>query len=409
MTKYKNVTEYIEANWSRVVRECRKDKGELVGMPYPFTVPAVGRFESLYYWDTYFTNVGLILDGRASLAKNNTDNMLYLVDKFGFMPNSNARYHLDHSQPPFLSVMVRELYEYYSDRVWLMGAYEMLKKEYNYWMTERGTPIGLNRYDTNIDDREYLATRAPDYERRVQRRLSGDKTDIGRHYLATCESGYDCSTRFEFEIYNYAPVCLNSLMYAFEENMAYFATVLKKTKGETAAWRGHAETRRELMCKYMLDENGCFRDYNFVTKKKSKDFSSASVFPLFCGVADAENARCFVSCMSRLEAPYGILANEKNSISGNFQWGYPNGWACHQMMVVYALDKYGYAADARRIAEKYITVADRVFEKTQNLWEKYNVIDGNEKVEDEAQGGMPPMMGWTAGAYLYIKAYLNKQ
>ncbi len=409
MSKYKNVNEYIEANWDKVIRECRQDKGELVGMPYPFTVPAVGRFESLYYWDTYFTNVGLILDGRAMLAKNNTDNMLYLIEKFGFMPNSNATYHLDHSQPPFLSAMVRELYEHYRDKVWLGGAYEMLTKEYDYWMTERSTPIGLNRYDTNITDREYLATRAPDYEKRVKIQLPYDRADIGRHYLTTCESGYDCSSRFEFDIYNYAPVCLNSLMYALEANMTYFACELGKPLAEAKLWSERAETRKQLMNKYMLDADGCFRDYNFVTGKLSRDFSSASVFPLYFGLASAKNAFDFMAQLGRLEAEHGILANEKNDLEGNFQWGYPNGWAPHQMMTVYALDKYGYESDAKRIAKKYIDLVDRVFATTQNLWEKYNVIDGNDHVEDEAQGGMPPMMGWTAGAYLFVKSYLKNK
>ncbi len=408
MNKYNNVNEYIEANWDNVIRECRADKGELVGMPYPFTVPAVGRFESLYYWDTYFTNVGLILDGRAMLAKNNTDNMLYLVEKFGFMPNSNGTYHLDHSQPPFLSVMVKELYEYYGDKVWLSCAYEMLKKEYEYWMTQRSTPIGLNRYDTNITDREYLATRAADYEKRIHRELPHDRADIGRHYLATCESGYDCSSRFEFDIYNYAPVCLNSLIYALEANMAFFASELGKPESEADEWSCRAEHRAELMRKYMLDGNGCFRDYNFVTGKQSNDFSSASVFPMYFGLASEKNAADFMAQLSRLEAEHGVLANEKNDFEGNFQWGYPNGWAPHQMMIVYALDKYGYKTDAKRIAEKYIALADRVFKSTQNLWEKYNVIDGNEDVEDESQGGMPPMMGWTAGVYLYMQSYIRK-
>ena len=36
-------------------------------------------------------------------------------------------------------------------------------------------------------------------------------------------------------------------------------------------------------------------------------------------------------------------------------------------------------------------------------------MDGSNDVEDEAQGGMPPMMGWTAGAYLYAQSYLNER
>lgn len=406
---FASVNDYISFNWDSVIRECREGKEQLVGVPYPFTVPAVGYFETLYYWDTYFTNVGLMLDGRTELAKNNADNILYMVEKYGFMPNSNGTYHLDHSQPPFLSIMVREIYEYYGDKVWLSSAYEMLCREYNYWMTERITPIGLNRYDTNITDREYLATRAADYEERIHRKVSADRADIGRHYLATCESGYDCSSRFKFDIFNYAPLCLNSLLFALERNMAYFAKELGKSDEETELWNTRAENRKTKMKQYMLDENGCFRDYNYVTGKLSDDFSCISVYPLYVGMADEKNAADFMKQFHRLEASYGVLANEKNDFEGSYQWGYPNGWAPHQIMVIQGLDRYGYRTEAARIAQKYITLVDKVFSETEKLWEKYNVMDGSNDVEDEAQGGMPPMMGWTAGAYLYAQSYLKER
>ena len=406
--QFASVDDYISFHWDSVIRVCREDRDQRVGLPYPFTVPAVGYFETLYYWDTYFTNVGLIADGRAMLAKNNTDDMLYLVEKYGFMPNSNGTYHLDHSQPPFLSRMVRELYDFYGDKVWLSGAYAMLCREYTYWVTERSTPIGLNRYDTNIIDRAYLATRASDYEERIHLSLPGDRADIGRHYLATCESGYDCNSRFGTEIYNYAPVCLNSLLYGMETNMADFARILGKPESEAELWHRRAGERAERMRQYLRDENGVFRDYNFVTGQLSPDFSCASAFPLYAGLADGQEAAGFVSVLkTRLEAEYGVLANAKNDIPGSYQWGYPNGWAPHQLVVIQALDRYGYTADAKRIAGKYLALVDRVFAATGKLWEKYNVLDGSNEVEDEAQGGMPPMMGWTAGVYRYAQSYLK--
>ncbi len=407
--EFQTVNEYIEFNWDNVIRECPEDGDQIIGIPYPFTVPAVGKFETLYYWDTYFTNVGLMLCGREALAKNNTDNMLYLVEKLGFMPNSTGTYHLDHSQPPFLSVMVRETYEYYKDKTWLAGAYKTLCKEYEFWMTQRSTPIGLNRYDTNLTDREYLATRAPDYEERVHLKIPGDRAQIGRHYLGVCESGHDCTSRFQFDIYDYAPVCLNSLLYGMELNMAYFANELGKPQEEAELWISRAAARKERMETYLLDENGCFRDYNYVTGKLSNDFPCDSVLPLFVGLAEQKNAEAFLAQFDKLEAEYGVLANAKNNFAGSYQWGYPNGWAPQQMMVIAAFDRYGFKTEAARIAKKYILLIDRVFEATHKLWEKYNVVEGNCDVEDECHGGMPPMMGWTAGIYLYAQEYLRRE
>ncbi len=403
---YNSVKEYIAANWDAVIRVNREDKGQLIGLPYPYTVPAVGWFENLYYWDTYFTNVGLIIDGRAELAKNNTDDMLYLVNRFGYMPNSNGTFHLGQSQPPFLSIMVREVYEFYKDKVWLIGAYETLKREYEFWMTRRMTETGLNRYYSDHTDEE-VAPRAKHYEDRVKMPVDVDRTFLGRHYMATCESGHDCTSKYDFEIQNFNPVCLNSLLYALETNMAYFSDELGRGEGDM--WLERAASRKALMLKYMLDERGLLLDYNYVKGKHSRDFSAGSVLPLFCGLADEKIAADFVKNLDKLEAEYGLLANEKNDFPGNYQWGYPNGWACDQMMVVAALHKYGYKEEAKRFARKYINLADKVFAETQNLWEKYNVLEGSIDVASETEDGktMPAMMGWSAGVYLYCEQYLN--
>ena len=61
-----------------------------LGLPAPFSVPqAQGRtFMDLFYWDTYFTNLGLLSLGDIQQAKNNVDDILYLIDKYGYMPNA---------------------------------------------------------------------------------------------------------------------------------------------------------------------------------------------------------------------------------------------------------------------------------------------------------------------------------
>ena len=110
--------------------------------------------------------------------------------------------------------------------------------------------------------------------------------------------------------------------------------------------------------------------------------------------------------MDRLESEYGILTCEKNDAEGIYQWDYPNGWACLQYIAMVGLDRYGYKAEANRIAEKYIKLVDKTFDETGNLWEKYNVISGGLDVTNEYK--MPAMMGWSAGVYLAAADYLEK-
>ena len=65
---------------NKQIRENKKDDGTLIGLPYSYTVPCVdGAFQEMYYWDTCFTNVGLLLCDRLELAKNNTENMAYMI------------------------------------------------------------------------------------------------------------------------------------------------------------------------------------------------------------------------------------------------------------------------------------------------------------------------------------------
>lgn len=101
------VRDFIRTSWDASVQYNPADSQTLIGLPRPYTVPSVSQtFQELYYWDTYFTNEGLVRDGRLDLAKNNTEDMLYLVDRYGYMPNGSRTWYLNRSQPPFLCMMV---------------------------------------------------------------------------------------------------------------------------------------------------------------------------------------------------------------------------------------------------------------------------------------------------------------
>ncbi len=394
---------YIESHWDECIHTNMHDKGTLIGMPYPYTVPAVGHFDEMYYWDTYFTNKGLELSNRHAQAKCNTDNMLYLVNKYGFMPNGNRTYFLNRSQPPFLSLMVRDIYEYYQDPVWLSSAYQILKKEYQFWISKRTAAMGLAHYDSDMNSNEVEAA-AKELSKRLGIMPDLPLVQRARHFLSTAESGWDINPRWEMEGYNYAPVELNSLLYMFEINMAYFADVLKCDPENT--WQHKAESRRQLMFRLMENHDGLLLDYNYESGRQSQVFSCASLYPLFAGLAEERHAQAIVKHLNRLETDWGVLTCEKNNSLGRFQWDYPNGWACLQYIAIMGLDRYGYHEEARRIARKYVALVENVFAQTHNLWEKYNVVEGNINVSNEYD--MPAMMGWSAGVYLAALELLQK-
>ena len=141
------VKNYIKRAMPKTVREHIKDEDTLIGLPYPYTVPcAENHFNELYYWDTYFTNKALFALGQTEQAENNVKDVLYMIERYGYMPNGNRTYYTKQSQPPYAALMVDDVFHATSDLPFLKSAFVTLKKEYEFWMTERVTENGLNWY-----------------------------------------------------------------------------------------------------------------------------------------------------------------------------------------------------------------------------------------------------------------------
>jgi len=253
--------EYISSSWERTIRVNTQDDSTLIGLPKPYTVPSPeGMFQEMYYWDTYFTNKGLIADGKVELAKGNTENILYMVDRFGFMPNGSRTWYLNRSQPPFLSIMVADVFKATQDKEWLAQAWPTLEKEYTYWQEKHSTPVGLTRYSGGDAPQwlldEFVITGG---QRLGTDFLTEDLTQeehdrIGRNLTAEAESGWDFNPRFDRRCEDFCPVDLNSLMYAFEKNMSIFAVTLEKGDSIAQQWEALAQSRKERMMEYCFDK-----------------------------------------------------------------------------------------------------------------------------------------------------------
>jgi alpha,alpha-trehalase len=198
---------------------------------------------------------------------------------------------------------------------------------------------------------------------------------------------------------------VNANLYLCETILADFSKVLNND--EESAWRARAAERKQLILEYLWNERaGCYTDYDFVNRGKGNLVSCAALFPLLAGVATPEQAELVVHKMRTvLEYDHGLSTCEKRSWKFIYQWDYPNAWPPLQCLAIQALDRYGFKDDARRIAEKYVRTVIRNYDKTGDLWEKYNAVTGTIEVKDEYQ--MPRMMGWTAGVFVFVADYLN--
>ena len=408
----KEVREFIGSNWVNTIRFHPSDSATLIGLPKPYTVPSIsGKFQEMYYWDTYFTNVGLIIDGRIQQAINNVENMCYLVNRYGYMPNGNRIWFLGNTQPPYLSMMIKDIYTNTGDKEWLREVLPALLKEYNFWMTRRITPIELNRYSNQATDDSKLSS----YYSRAERLgsnykpdsalCSAEKLKAGSHCYAECESGWDFSPRFENHCEDFIPIDLNSNLYMYEKNFAFFNSELNAK--DALNWDSIAQKRSELINKYCYNANdGLFYDYNYTNNSQSKIISAGIYSALWSRLATKAQAEKIRESLKIIEFKYGIAACVPGERQYTYQWDFPNGWANLQYIAIAGLENYGYHSDARRIAKKYVEATVGNFNTTGNLWEKYNVTDGTIKVINEYE--MPTMMGWTAGVFVYSVDFLRK-
>ena len=377
-----------------------EDMGNRFGLPYPYTVPSPGDiFDCMFYWDTYFTNVGLIADGQIQQAIYNTDNIRHMIRRFGYMPNSTKAHHLGQSQPPFYYRMVSDIFAVTHDLNWLESQYDSIAAEYDFWMTKRIAPNGLNYYGKTLEpDDEELERRFQYAKTRFQGLACQDregKLATVRTVASLCESGWDCCYRFEFSGPDYNPVDLNALLYGLETSMADFSKLLGR--GEHQLWFNRAADRKMRMDELLYsNEKGFYLDWNFRKLHHSPVVSAASLFPLFVGINHDPKA-IMTALRDELLLPYGVTGTGKPCHSYSLQWEYPNVWAPLQYVAYIACCNAGYTELADSIAKRYLHLLDRSFEQTGNLWEKYNGLDGNVM---DAEYNAPPMMGWTAGIYL---------
>jgi alpha,alpha-trehalase len=383
--RLKRALEFIEGYWRKLEKYSPHDDGTLVGLPKPYFVPSLDtgsghQFEEMYYWDSYFTAQGFLGTDREHLIKGLVDNLLNLQERFGIIPNSGRTYHTAHSQPPFLTSFIMLVYRIEKNKRWLEQAMNIAKEEYrSVWMGTthpnwRQVYSGLSRlYDINVVDD-----------------------------LAEIESGWDMTTRFGRKALSFLPVDLNALLFKYERDFEEAARILGEPE-EAQEWKKRSLARKAVMSKCMWDdESGFYFDYNYMAGKRGPVYSLAGFYPMWAGMHDTEVAAKLVANLEKFEYEGGLATTaEKPHVEEPLpaQWSHPNGWAPLHLIVVEALQRYGYHVAAERIARKWLHANLVRFEETGNFYEKYNVV----RIHDKPKEGVYPThigFGWTNAVFI---------
>lgn len=388
MNSYDKALQHIESLWPRLIRSVPRDEGTLIGLPRPFPIPrdagpgGGGMFQEMYYWDSFFISLAFAGTSRAHLIADVAENFAYLIERFGLIPNGTRFYFLSRSQPPFFTEQIKLALragvegDAAARSAWLARMLDLAEREHN--------TVWLGQAQPN--------------HRRIYRGLSRYFDINYLDILASCESGWDHSTRCDERWLDHLPVDLNSILYSRERDMADFAERLGETS-RAADWRARAAARRETILDLMWDERaGFFFDYNYVEQRINPHPSLAGFYPLWAGLAtEAQAARAARDWLPRFLQPGGLattLTEEKGK-----QWAWPNGWAPLQWLVATGLDRYGFQAEAREARRRWCETCAVEFERTGLFWEKYNVVDPGAHSEEGLYGQLHGF-GWTNGVFV---------
>jgi len=420
-----SMQEHINALWSVLTRppDSADARSSLIPIPNAYVVPG-GRFREVYYWDSYFTMLGLVQSGRTDLVKNMLDNFAHLITTVGHIPNGNRTYYLTRSQPPYFAAMVG-LYARATDTAHALVYLDAMEKEYGFWMDGADTlspghayrrvvrlPNGVvvNRYWDDSDEPRPESFR-PDVE--IGQTLPESlRAKFYRNARATAESGWDFSSRWmrdpkdlrTLETIDLIPVDLNSLLYNAERTIAAFALAGTR-RGDDSLLRRfthRAEARRQAILAMYDSGQGFFFDRRWRTGELVTDRPSlAAAAPLYFRIATGDQATRVIARLERdFLKPGGFVTT--NFASGQ-QWDGPNGWPPLEWLTIEGVRRYGHEELADKAASRWLNLLGRTYRSTGRMMEKYDVVNTNRK----AGGGEYPTQdgfGWTNGVALALCA-----
>lgn len=406
----KAVRRYIQSHWQKTIRQPGSAASGVLDLPRPYPSPTANEtFPFLCYWDSYFTSLGLWADGRDALVADLAENLLWLIEHYGYVPCYILDWDLTRSQNPVASILFRENYERNPDQAWLKRALRAMRREHAFWVTQRMTPSGLcrgffhggpdavERFSQVLEERLGPVPKDPKARQRFLIEA-----------MAEAET-WDFTPRYGGRATDFNPIDLNAMVYVLECNLAWAAEACEENE-EANRWRQRADATRQRINDLCWDEErGCYYDYDFRAGRRGTVLSAAVTFALWAGIPNESQAARCVERLRQLECEHGLPACEPgaNRRVVLCQWDYPNAWPPLQASAVLGLRRYGYEEDARRIATKYLNTVCRHFKNTGQLWEKYNAQTGGIDVADEYP--MPPMMGWSAGVFSFFHAWLSEE
>lgn len=306
-------------------------------------VPSPRTYKGVWNWDSGFHTIAFSYFDK-SVAH---DQMRILFDfqkadgQIADVVYANGKTVFKFTKPPVLAWSIMCSDKIFPDDEFLRYCYEPLKKNLNWWET--------NRFDGT---------------------LFGYKV----HKM---ESGWDNTVRFDFPhpISSCYAIDCNCFMVDFYRAMEYIAKRIGAEKDVETFFRKRKKLSDNINTLLYNKKKGYYCDYNFRLKRFTNRVSPASFMPLFCGIASKEQAESMKKLAQSSRWFYkGIPTISYNNLFYNHAkyWRGPC-WLNTAYFTIRGLYDYGYKQLAKELCENLL---DWCSQNKDSIYEYYDSKTG---------------------------------
>eukprot|EP00096_Caligus_rogercresseyi_P015784 TRINITY_DN8258_c0_g1_i1.p1 TRINITY_DN8258_c0_g1~~TRINITY_DN8258_c0_g1_i1.p1 ORF type:complete len:385 (-),score=15.52 TRINITY_DN8258_c0_g1_i1:4-1158(-) len=365
-------------------------------------------------------------------VKGILENLIYLVELYGHVPNGGRTYYVSRSQPPLLIQMVYDYVKQTEDHEFVMNNISTLRKEFDYWVSEHSVNVtdrdGVTRMLFRYCVQETLPRPESYYEDydliRSLDVSTEEQNDLYRQLKTAAESGWDFSTRWfidqkgdnngdlkDTKADKIVPVDLNCFLCSNAKIMSEFYREIVLDETSANHFEEHYQNILKSIDSILWNSTeGIWFDFDILNNKPRTYFYPSNLTPLTL-ISDSTGN---IITDSKIESAIKYLdANDDEAkhpgglptslIASSQQWDFPNSWCPLEHLVVTGLLKTSNELaynKALSIAKRRVKSAFLNFESTRgNIYEKYDASDPN----SSGSGGEYSVQigfGWTNGVIL---------
>lgn len=280
-----------------------------------------------------------------------------IVQRFGFIPNGGRIYYASRSQPPLLSMMMREYCNSLGSNEFTHQNIKTLVEEFNFFYNNYGVQVkGHTLFKYGYPS---AGPRPESYSEDVQTasvfNTTADRENMYGELKAGAESGMDFSSRWfisdsgtnngglmHLKTRSIVPVELNALLHW---NAQYIAAMYKEMGDlvEAEKFQKIADTIFSAIEAVLYHEDlGIWLDYDLINEKRRDYWVPTNFAPLWTGSYNQQKRSRIIEgvleAVNRwdLDLYSGGVPNTLNPV--HEQWDYPNVWPPMQHMLIVGLE-----------------------------------------------------------------------